>query len=73
MDDKIISFVGLLRQNGVRVSFAESMDTFRALDLVGLGSRLGVKDVLRATLVKRAVDVPTYDSLFDLYFSGKSM
>ena len=70
MDDKIIEFVGLLRQNGVRVSFAESMDTFRALDLVGLGSRLGMKDVLRATLVKRAVDVPVYDSLFDLYFSG---
>ena len=70
MDDKIITFVGLLRQNGVRVSFAESMDTFRALDLVGLGTRLGVKDVLRATLVKRAVDVPTYDTLFDLYFSG---
>ena len=39
VDDKILSFVGLLRQNGVRVSFAESMDTFRALDLVGLGSR----------------------------------
>ena len=70
MDDKIISFVGLLRQNGVRVSFSESMDTFRALDLVGLGSRGGVKDVLRTTLVKRAVDVPTYDQLFDLYFSG---
>jgi uncharacterized protein with von Willebrand factor type A (vWA) domain len=70
VDDKIIGFVGLLRQNGVRVSFAESMDTFRALDLVGLGTRRSVKDVLRATLVKRAVDVPTYDSLFDLYFSG---
>lgn len=70
MDDKLITFVGLLRQNGVRVSFAESMDSFRALDLVGLGSRHGVKDVLRATLVKRAVDVPTYDTLFDLYFSG---
>jgi hypothetical protein len=70
VDDKLITFVGLLRQNGVRVSFAESMDSFRALDLVGLGSRHGVKDVLRATLVKRAVDVPTYDTLFDLYFLG---
>jgi uncharacterized protein with von Willebrand factor type A (vWA) domain len=70
VDDKILTFVGLLRQNGVRVSFAESMDTFRALDLVGLASRHDVKDVLRATLVKRAVDVPTYDTLFDLYFSG---
>lgn len=70
MDGKLLEFVGLLRQNGVRVSFAESMDTFNALDLVGLGSQRGVKDALRATLVKRAVDVPTYDTLFDLYFSG---
>ena len=70
MDDKLITFVGLLRQNGVRVSLAESMESFRALDLIGLGARQGVKDVLRATLVKRAVDVPTFDSLFDLYFSG---
>jgi uncharacterized protein len=70
MDEKIITFVGLLRQNGVRVSVAESMETFRALDLVGIGARQPVKDVLRATLVKRAVDVPTFDSLFDLYFSG---
>jgi uncharacterized protein with von Willebrand factor type A (vWA) domain len=70
VDDKLITFVGLLRQNGIRVSFAESMDTFRALDLIGLGTRTGVKDVLRSTLVKRAVDVPTYDALFDLYFSG---
>ena len=70
MDSKLLEFVGLLRQNGVRVSFAESMDTFNALDLVGLSSQRGVKDTLRATLVKRAVDVPTYDTLFDLYFSG---
>jgi uncharacterized protein len=70
VDTKIIEFAGLLRQNGIRVSFSESMDTFRALDLVGLRSRAAVKDALRATLVKRAVDLPAYDALFDLYFSG---
>ena len=70
MDAKIIEFTSLLRRNGIRVSFAESIDTFRALDLVGLRSRTAVKDTLRATLVKRAVDLPAYDALFDLYFSG---
>jgi uncharacterized protein with von Willebrand factor type A (vWA) domain len=70
VDERIIEFTDLLRQNGVRVSFAESMDTFHALDLVGLGSRRAVKDALRATLVKRAVDLPVYDRLFDLYFCG---
>jgi uncharacterized protein with von Willebrand factor type A (vWA) domain len=70
VDTKLIEFAGLLRQNGIRVSLAETMDTFRALDVVGLRHRTAVKDVVRATLVKRAVDVPAYDALFDLYFSG---
>jgi len=72
VDAKIIEFAGLLRRNGIRVSFAESIDTVRALDLVGLRNRAAVKDTLRATLVKRAVDMPAYDALFDLYFSGGS-
>jgi uncharacterized protein with von Willebrand factor type A (vWA) domain len=70
MDDKIIAFAGLLRQNGLRVSMAENMDTFHAIGLLGLGDRTAFKDALRATLVKRAIDVPVYDDLFDLYFSG---
>jgi len=70
MDDKIIEFTGLLRRNGLRVSMAENMDTFHALELIGLGDRGTLKDVLRATIVKRAVDGATFDELFDLYFSG---
>jgi uncharacterized protein with von Willebrand factor type A (vWA) domain len=70
VERKIVEFAGLLRQNGIRVSLAESMDGFRALELVGLRRRGEVKDTLRTTLVKRAVDVPAYDALFDLYFSG---
>jgi uncharacterized protein with von Willebrand factor type A (vWA) domain len=72
MDNKIIAFTHLLRQNGVRVSMAENMDTFHALELVGLGDRTVLKDTLRTTLVKRAIDVTAYDDLFDLYFSGLS-
>jgi uncharacterized protein with von Willebrand factor type A (vWA) domain len=70
VDAKLIEFAALLRDNGIRVSFTETMDTFRALEVVGLTSRSLVKDALRATLVKRAVDLPAYDTLFDLYFSG---
>ena len=70
MDAKIAEFTSLLRQNGVRVSMAEHMDSFRAVALLGLGDRVAFKDTLRATLVKREVDVATYDELFDLYFSG---
>ena len=31
MDDKIVEFTELLRQNGLRVSMAENMDSFHAL------------------------------------------
>lgn len=70
MDDKIIAFTSLLRQNGLRVSMSENMDSFHALQLIGLRDRSVFKDALRATIVKRAVDTSTYDELFDLYFSG---
>ncbi len=70
MDDKIIEFTTLLRQNGLRVSMAENIDSFHALELIGCGERTVFKDALRATMVKRAVDASTYDDLFDLYFSG---
>jgi len=70
MDTKVVEFTALLRRNGVRVSLAETMDVFQALDLIGLGDRETVRAALRATAVKRAVDVPTFDRLFDLYFSG---
>ncbi len=70
MDAKLVEFTALLRRNGVRVSLAETMDAFQALDVVGLGDRETVRAALRTTAVKRAVDVPTFDRLFDLYFSG---
>jgi uncharacterized protein len=70
MDGKVVEFAALLRRNGVRVSLAETMDAFRALDAIGLSDRDTVRAALRTTAVKRSVDVPTFDRLFDLYFSG---
>jgi uncharacterized protein len=70
MDDKIIEFTHLLRENGLKISSAENMDTFSALGLIGLRNRQLLKDTLRATLVKRVVDISVYDELFDMYFTG---
>jgi uncharacterized protein with von Willebrand factor type A (vWA) domain len=70
VDDKLIEFSNLLRKNGVRVSVAEDLDSFAALRVLGLGSRDALKSGLRATMVKRAVDVPIFNELFDLYFAG---
>src|SRR2546428_10706851 len=70
MDTKLVEFSNLLRQNGLRVSLAESMDMLRALAVVGLPDRQTVRATLRATMVKRSVDLPTFETLFDLFFSG---
>ncbi|NRA01430.1 MAG: VWA domain-containing protein [Myxococcales bacterium] len=70
MQKKIVDFTNLLRKSGVRVSVAESLDAFAALDELSLDDRELFKDALRATMVKRSDDIPTYDRLFDLYWSG---
>jgi uncharacterized protein with von Willebrand factor type A (vWA) domain len=70
MDEKLVEFSNLLRQNGLRLSLTESMDMLRALDVVGLRERDAVRAALRTTMVKRTVDVPTFETLFDLFFSG---
>jgi hypothetical protein len=70
MNAKIVEFCGLLRQNGLRVSVSETMDALRALGTIGIDDRESVRAALRATAVKRAIDVPTFERIFDLYFSG---
>jgi len=67
---RILEFANLLRKSGVRVSVAESLDAFTALDEISIRDREVFRDALRATMVKRAMDVPTYDRLFELYWSG---
>lgn len=68
MEQVVNHFVSVLRRAEVRVSPAETLDALRALETVGLGERTLVRDVLRATLVKQADEVETFERLFDLYF-----
>ncbi len=70
MEQKIIDFTNLLRKSGIRVSVAESIDAFSSIDELSLGDREVFKDALRCTMVKRGEDIPTFDSLFDLYWSA---
>lgn len=69
MDRVVNELVGILRGHGMRVSPAETRDALLGLRSVGLGRRDQVRDVLRATLCKSAADIPTFDRLFDLYFT----
>jgi uncharacterized protein with von Willebrand factor type A (vWA) domain len=70
MQKKVVEFTNLLRKAGVRVSTAEALDAFVALDEMPLDERELFKDALRTTMVKRSDDIPTYDRLFDLFWSG---
>ena len=70
MQKKILEFTNILRKSGIRVSTAEAIDSFTALDELSIDDREIFKDALRATMVKRGEEVPTYDQLFDLFWSG---
>ncbi|MFT3836055.1 MAG: VWA domain-containing protein [Myxococcaceae bacterium] len=70
MEARLVEFSEVLRQNGLKVSTAETADAVRATALVGLDDRQTFRAVLQATLCKRSADVETFSRAFDFYFSG---
>ena len=70
MQARLIEFTNLLRKSGVRVSVAEAIDAFQALDELSLDERDIFKDALRSSMIKRGDEIGTYDQLFDLFWSG---
>jgi uncharacterized protein with von Willebrand factor type A (vWA) domain len=70
MEDRIIRFISALRTGGVRVSLAESADAFKAVEHMGVQERETFKLSLRATLVKDASSLPTFEELFPLFFDS---
>jgi uncharacterized protein with von Willebrand factor type A (vWA) domain len=67
--DRVLDFIDQLRAAGVAASTAETLDAMQAAKVVGIE-----RDVLRAslaaTLVKDEADRPTFDALFDRFFSA---
>lgn len=70
MEERIIEFAEVLRQNGLRVSVAETADAVRASVQIPLSERGLFHAALSATLCKRSADVPVFNRAFDHYFSG---
>lgn len=70
MESRILQLIAALRASGVRVSLAESAEAFSATDLMGIQDRESFRLSLRATLVKDARDLPTFDKLFPLFFGS---
>ncbi len=70
MEARILQLIAALRSSGVRVSLAESQEAFSAVDLMGIQDREEFRLSLRATLIKDAKDIPTFDKLFPLFFGS---
>ena len=70
MQKKVIEFTNLLRKSGIRVSVAEGIDAFNALEELSLDDREIFRDALRASMVKRGDEIATFDELFELFWSG---
>ena len=65
----VVDFAADLRRSGVKVSQAEVMDALEAMTRLLPDERSVFKSALRSTLIKRARDLPVFDTLFELHFS----
>ena len=70
MEAKLVEFTNLLRKSGVRVSVSEAIDAFTAVDELSFSDRDLFKTALRSTMIKRGDEIPAYNELFDLFWSG---
>jgi uncharacterized protein len=61
----LLRFVRSLREEGIAVPAAASIDALQALDLIGIRRRSDVRDALRAVLVSRHEDLARFDRAFD--------
>ena len=66
--ERHVQFVGALREAGLTVSIAEGLDAAQAVRVIDLFDREQLRAVYAATLVKRHLQRPVFDSVFDLYF-----
>ncbi len=65
----ITGFIDELRDSGVPVSMVEAIDAMRAVEAIDVGDRVGLRETLRATLVKNLRHERAFDTAFDIYFS----
>lgn len=70
VDEKLLIFIDRLRDSGLQISIAESMDAFEAMKVMPLERMELFHDSLRSTLVKSELDFPLFDAIFDEFFAG---
>ena len=68
MTPRLLAFVRLLREQGLRVSVAESLAALESIAQVGLDDRELLRLSLRTVLVKSRRDYALFDTLFQRFF-----
>lgn len=66
--DRHIGFVAALREAGLTVSVAEGIDAAESMNAVDLLDREQLRAALAATLVKRQLHRPAFDTVFDVFY-----
>jgi len=69
MRQTLEDFFKALRGSGLEISIAESLDAVHAVQLVGLFSRITLKNALSTSLAKSRFDKERFDDCFEEFFS----
>lgn len=69
---KILEFIDLLRDAGLKITPVETIDCLTAVNLLGYDKEMFYNS-LQATLVKEKRDLNVFDKLFKLYFTKNIM
>jgi uncharacterized protein with von Willebrand factor type A (vWA) domain len=67
--DQLVSFIAALREAGIRISVAESIDAMNAVAAVGL-ERPRMHEALAAALIKDEADRAIFDEAFNRFFAA---
>lgn len=70
MEARIVEFVEVLRQNGLKIGVSESEDAVAAVREIGLDDPERFRATLEACLCKRLSDVEPFNRAFQLFFTG---
>lgn len=70
VEERVLDFIGDLREAGIPVTVSESMDACRAIQVAPLAGTGALREALRTTLVKTESDYEVFDAVFDQFFCG---
>ena len=68
MTAMLLDLLRAARGAGVKISVAESLDAFRAAEVVGYNDRQTLRDTLTLSLAKTLEDKRAFEACFDLFF-----